>query len=106
MSDIFKVNKKDTRTTLYICSGLLAFALLDFYVLITNVQNISNLIGWEDYSIICIVCTLGLNIILQKQPFLEISQNSQENTCSRVSFLISIMNILVNDCILVIINIV
>ena len=40
-------------------------------------------------------------VVLQEKMFLEISQNSQENTCVRVSFLIKLQNTFFTEHVLV-----
>ena len=50
-------------------------------------KKVTNSFGWLIYSIITEAATRG---VLWKNVFLEISQNSQENTYARVSFLIKL----------------
>ena len=50
-------------------------------------KKVTNSFGWLIYSIVTEAATRG---VLWKNMFLEISQNSQENTCARVSFLIKL----------------
>ena len=50
------------------------------------VKIICNFIGFT----IFLILEVATGYVLQEKMFLEISQNSQENTCSKVSFLIKL----------------
>ena len=88
---MFKANNKDTRTSPVV---LVPFKLCSS-ISVVNFEQVN--VGWG-YKIRRTL--LKGSLYIQNQPpevfckkvFLEILQNSQENTCARVSFLIKLQS--------------
>ena len=76
--------KKETLAQVFSC---------EFYEIFKNTfftEHLRTTASDDIYALLLLLTEAATRGVLCKKVFLEISQNSQENTCARVSFLIKL----------------
>ena len=65
----------------------LKFDVILKWLLVSKMEDSNPFLGLKRSNVECLLSEAATRGVLWKKVFLEISQNSQENTCARVSFL-------------------